>query len=145
MRALLERIAERQDRRLLPEANRLYAQIERDLSFAELESYFIAPEEWGDAYLIVRIAPGDAQAPHWAGQLIEAYIGWAARRGFGCAVVDEAPPAMASGASHWRSRAVERTGCSRASAALTASLRLCESAKRAASTLHRCVSRCCRC
>jgi protein subunit release factor B len=67
-------------------------QIERDLTFAELETHFAAPEEWGDAYVVVQTQPGDSRAPHWATQLVEIYIAWAARHGFGCMVVDEAPP-----------------------------------------------------
>jgi peptide chain release factor 2 len=107
LRALVERIVERHERRLLQEATRLYHQIERDLAFAELESYFGAPEEWGDAYVIVRTAPGDTQALHWAAQLVEAYSGWAARRGLACAVVDEAPP----DSGEWRvTLAIEGSG-----------------------------------
>jgi ATP-dependent Clp protease ATP-binding subunit ClpC len=107
LRALLERVAERHERRLIPEANRLYAQVERELTFAELESYFTRPEEQGDAYLIVRAVSGDAQAPHWAAQLADAYVGWAARRGLDCAVVDEAP----ADAAEWRTTlAIEGSG-----------------------------------
>ncbi|HWQ14811.1 MAG TPA: AAA family ATPase [Roseiflexaceae bacterium] len=91
LRALVERITAHYERRLLPEAARLYQHLERDLAFAELESYFSAPEEWGDAYLVIQTAPGDARAPHWAAQLLEAYEHWAGRCGLSCAVVDEAP------------------------------------------------------
>jgi ATP-dependent Clp protease ATP-binding subunit ClpA/protein subunit release factor B len=107
LRALVERIAERHERRLLPEANRLYRQIERDLAFAELEGYFAGPADWSDAYVRIQTAPGDTRAAHWAAQLVEMYVKWAARRGFACAVVDEAP----ADSGEWRATlAIEGNG-----------------------------------
>src|SRR5262249_4535958 len=107
LRALVEQIVQQHDRRLLPEATRIYHQIEHDLSFAELEDYFVGPLDWGDAYLTVQTAPGDSRAAHWAAQLVETYLKWCERRGFACAVVDEAP--IDSG--EWRTTlAIEGTG-----------------------------------
>jgi ATP-dependent Clp protease ATP-binding subunit ClpA/protein subunit release factor B len=107
LRALVTRIVERHERHLLHEANRLYAQIEHDLAFAELESYFRTPEEWGDAYVVIRAMPGEPRAAHWAAQLVEMYSRWAARRGFASRVVDEAPP----DGSEWRvTLAIEGNG-----------------------------------
>ncbi|MBC8163128.1 MAG: AAA family ATPase [Roseiflexaceae bacterium] len=84
------RIAERHERRLIPEAARHLAQLEHDLDFAELEQYFGAPEEWGDAYLTISTAPGDAEAARWASQLIELYTTWAAQHDFVCGTIEEA-------------------------------------------------------
>jgi ATP-dependent Clp protease ATP-binding subunit ClpC len=107
LRGLVEQIAERHERRLLPEATRLYHQIERDLAFAELEGYFEGPIDWGDAYIIMQTAPGETRATHWAAQLVDTYTKWADRRGFACAIVDEAP----ADSGEWRATlAVEGNG-----------------------------------
>ncbi|NJO85275.1 MAG: PCRF domain-containing protein [Blastochloris sp.] len=91
LRTLLGRIAERHERRLLPEAVRLSEQLARELSFAELEGYFVGPEEWGDAYIVISTAPGDTSAARWAAQLVDMYVAWARRHGMTSSVVDETP------------------------------------------------------
>jgi ATP-dependent Clp protease ATP-binding subunit ClpA/protein subunit release factor B len=91
LRVTLARIAERHERRLLPEAFRLSEQLERDLSFAELEGYFVEPKEWGDAYVVISTALGDKSATRWAAQLVDMYLGWARQHGLNGNVVDETP------------------------------------------------------
>ncbi|KAB8141531.1 AAA domain-containing protein [Chloroflexia bacterium SDU3-3] len=96
--ALVERVVARHQRRLIPDAARQLAQIEREIGFAELEEHFSAAEEWGDAYLVLSGAPGEAEAPRWGGHLAEMYTSWASGHDLTCTTVDEAPPE----ASAWR-------------------------------------------
>ncbi len=89
LRTLVERIEGRFEGRLLPEASRLSQQIERALTFIELEAIFSTPEEWNDALIVVQTAPGEPREHHWADQLVGTYIAWAERRDLTCAVIDE--------------------------------------------------------
>lgn len=105
--ALVERITERHGRRLIPEAMRQLQQLDHDLTFAELETYFVAPEDWNDAYLIISTAPGDSTAPRWATELVDMYMSWATQRDFTCIIADEA----AADSGEWRTTlAIEGRG-----------------------------------
>ncbi|HEY1011590.1 MAG TPA: AAA family ATPase, partial [Herpetosiphonaceae bacterium] len=86
---LLERVRDGRERRLFPELLHVAGRLERDLRFAELELYFRAPEEWGDALLV---AESGADAGRWLRQIIGSYQAWAKAKGFEAEVVDEAPP-----------------------------------------------------
>ena len=85
---LLQRIRDRNERRLFPELMRMAKRLERDLRFAELEMLFSNPEDWHDAYIILE---SDQAGLRWVRNLANAYLEWSLGKRFEAKVIDETP------------------------------------------------------
>lgn len=73
----------------LLEANRIYAELERELPLTETLLCLRTEEDRAAAFVTIR-AIGDGLAYEWVRDLAAMYLGWANGRGFSCGVLDEA-------------------------------------------------------
>jgi len=89
MAAALALIAEKGAGSMIGEAARQYRYLLRELPRAELDLLLADPWDRRDAFVLLHAPPAEADAGTWPEDLLGAYRGWAARRGFEAALLGE--------------------------------------------------------